>query len=191
MPKLLSNLVHAEIMLLNPLLKRMDLKASRALQDALGNLGAMALSGSVSYEDEPFDAFDAAWAIPSDPAPGKAILYLFGGAYVSGGLTYAKRFGGVLADATRRKVLCAGYRLAPENPYPDALNDALAAYRRLLENYDPSGIVFVGESSGGGLCYCLCMKLKELGLPVTVQAEAFNIDGLTDAIVAAVRAGAA
>jgi acetyl esterase/lipase len=165
MPKLVSSLVHAEIKLLNPLLKRIDLKAFRAVQEALGNLGAIALTGSVTYEEEPFDEFDAAWAIPKDPAPGKAILYLYGGAYTSGGLTYSKRFGGVLADVTGRRVLCVGYRVAPEHPYPTALHDALTAYRRLLISYKPEDIAFAGESAGGGLCFCLCLKLKEQGLP--------------------------
>lgn len=174
MPKLVSNLVHAEIKLINPLLKRMDLKASRAVQEALGNLGAMALTGSVTYEAEPFEEFDAAWVTPKDPVPGKAILYLYGGAYTSGGLTYSKRFGGVLADTTAQKVLCAGYRVAPEHPYPAALHDALAAYRRMLGSYRPEDISFAGESAGGGLCYCLCLKLKELGLPQPARVVAIS-----------------
>ncbi len=165
MPKLVSSLVHAQIMLLNPLLKRMDLKAARMLQDALGVLGATALAGGVSYVDEPFEEFDAAWAVPKGAEEDKAILYLHGGAYTAGCLSYAKGFGGVLAETTDRKVLCVGYRLAPEFPYPAALDDALTAYRRMLETYAPDDILLAGESAGGGLCYCLCLKLKELGLP--------------------------
>ena len=174
MPKLVSSFVHAEIKLLNPLLKRMDLKAFRAVQEALGNLGAIALTGSVTYEEEAFDEFEAAWATPKDPAPGKAILYLYGGAYTSGGLTYSKRFGGVLADVTGRRVLCVGYRVAPEYPYPTALCDALTAYRRLLETFKPEDIAFAGESAGGGLSFCLCLKLKELGLPQPARVVALS-----------------
>jgi epsilon-lactone hydrolase len=165
MPKLVSSLVHAQIMLLNPLLKHMDLKIMRKLQDALGVLGATTLAGEIDYLDEPFEAFDAAWAVPKDTASDKAILYLHGGAYTAGCLSYAKGFGGVLAEQTQLKVLCVGYRLAPEYPYPAALNDALDAYQRMLETYAPEDILLVGESAGGGLCYCLCLKLKALGLP--------------------------
>ncbi len=166
MPRLVSNLVHGQLMLLNPLLKRLDLKTMRKLQDALGLLGTTALAGSVSFEDEPFDEFDAAWAVPKDLRSEKAVLYLHGGAYTAGCLSYAKGFGGVLAEETGRRVLCAGYRLAPEYPYPTALEDALCAYRRMLESFRGENIFLIGESAGGGLCYCLCLKLKELGLPM-------------------------
>ncbi len=166
MPKLVSSLVHAQIMLLNPLLKRMDLKAMRKLQDALGVLGATALAGGVAFLDEPFDEFDAAWAVPKDVSSDKAILYLHGGAYTAGCLSYARGFGGLLAQETGRKVLCVGYRLAPEFPYPAALNDALEAYKRMLKTYAAKDILLAGESAGGGLCFCLCLKLKALGLPL-------------------------
>jgi len=166
MPKLVSSLVHAQIKLLNPLLRRMDLKAMRKLQDALGVLGATALAAGVAYLDESFDDFDAAWAVPKDAEADKAILYLHGGAYTAGCLAYAKGFGGLLAEETRRKALCVGYRLAPEFPYPTGLLDALEAYRRMLMIYAPRDILLAGESAGGGLCYCLCLKLKELGLPL-------------------------
>jgi acetyl esterase/lipase len=62
-------------------------------------------------------------------------------------------------------VLACIYRLAPEHPFPAALDDALAAYEYLLaEGYDPSDIVFAGESAGGGLCLALAFKLRELGM---------------------------
>jgi monoterpene epsilon-lactone hydrolase len=174
MPRLVSNLVHGQLMLLNPLLKRLDLKTMRKLQDALGLLGATALAGSVTFEDEPFEEFDAAWAVPKELRSEKAILYLHGGAYTAGCLSYAKGFGGVLAEETGRRVLCAGYRLAPEYPYPTALEDALLAYRRMLETLRGEDIILAGESAGGGLCYCLCLKLKELDLPMPERVVALS-----------------
>jgi salicylate hydroxylase len=92
------------------------------------------------------------------------VLYLHGGAYTAGCLAYAKGFGGVLAEETGLSVLCAGYRLAPEHPFPAALEDALAPTAdapAVPAGEDPAG----GESAGGGLCYCLCLRLKALGLP--------------------------
>ena len=63
------------------------------------------------------------------------------------------------------RVLCAAYRLAPENPYPAAVEDALETYRYLLDKgYRPEQIVLCGESAGGGLICALCLKLKELGM---------------------------
>ena len=174
MPKLVSSLVYAQIKLMNPLLKRMDLKAMRKLQDALGVLGATALASGVAFLDEAFDEFDAAWAVPKDAQREKAILYLHGGAYTAGCLSYARGFGGLLAEETGRKVLCVGYRLAPEFPYPTALNDALEAYRRMLKTYAAKDILLAGESAGGGLCFCLCLKLKALGLPLPEKIVAMS-----------------
>ena len=174
MPKLVSTLVRAQIALLKPVIERMNLKSLRKLQDALGKLGTKALVANVCYIDEFFEEFEAAWARPTEPVPGKAILYLHGGAYTAGTLSYAKGFGGMLAEQTRREVLCVGYRLAPEYPHPAALEDALEAYRRMLERFCPEDIAFVGESAGGGLCYCLCLKLKELGTPLPGRIVALS-----------------
>lgn len=164
MAHFLSNLLRAQIALLNPLLGRMDIHKQRKLQDALGTLGAKALAGDVSYQDVTDLLCDAAWAEPKSPLPGKAILYLHGGAYTAGSLAYAKGFGGLLADKTGCRVFCLGYRLAPEHPFPAATDDALSAYRKLLETYAPEEITLVGESAGGGLCFSLCLLIKKAGL---------------------------
>ncbi len=150
--------------MLNPFIRRMDLGAQRKLQDALGELGAMALAKNVHFEQIP--ELNAVWAYNKSIEPDKAILYLHGGAYTAGSLSYAKGFGGVLAEQTHYSTLVLGYRLAPENPWPAALEDALAAYRHMLERYRAQDIAFVGESAGGGLCFSLALRCKELHLPM-------------------------
>ncbi len=162
--KLISRLVRAEIALLNPLLRRMDLKTQRKLQDALGNLGAKTMAKDVHFEAEP--DLNAEWAHHHFSESNEAILYLHGGAYTAGSLTYARAFGGVLTEHMGYSTLILGYRLAPENPWPAALEDALQAYKRMLEKYPPQNIAFVGESAGGGLCWCLALKCRELKLPM-------------------------
>ncbi|MEG0145377.1 MAG: alpha/beta hydrolase [Clostridia bacterium] len=174
MPKLVSNLMRAQIALLNPLLKRMDLSTMRKLQDMLGGLGARVVTDAVSFEDAPFDVFDAVWAIPKAAVAGKAILYLHGGSYTAGSLAYCKGFGGLLAEQTGYATLCVAYRLAPEHPFPAALDDALGAYRFLLESRQPGDIALVGESAGGGLCYCLALQLREMGLALPVCIVALS-----------------
>lgn len=174
MARFVSNLMRAQIALLNPLIKRMDINALRKLQDALGTLGAKALAGEVTYLAEPTLPFQGAWAQPCASAPNKAILYLHGGSYTAGSLAYAKGFGGVLANKTGYRVFCLGYRLAPEHPHPAALEDALGAYRYLLKAHAPEDITLVGESAGGGLCFCLCLKLKEAGLPQPARVVALS-----------------
>ena len=74
-------------------------------------------------------------------------------------------FAAALASECGVRVFCPAYRLAPEHPYPAALDDALESYQYLLQKgYEPGQIMLAGESAGGGLIYCLCLKLKELGM---------------------------
>ncbi len=174
MPSMMSLVIRSQITLLNPLITKMDMGVQRKLQDALGALGSKALEGSVTYEDAAFERFGGAYATPKACAPGHAILYLHGGAYTAGSLAYARGFGGVLAQATHLRTLCVGYRLAPENPFPAALEDALDAYFLLLYHYEPENVYLVGESAGGGLCYALALKLKALGAPMPGKIVALS-----------------
>ena len=90
------------------------------------------------------------------------VLYLHGGGYTCGSLDYAKGFAATLASECGVRVFCGAYRLAPENPYPAALEDALTAYDYLLKKgYAPQQILLCGESAGGGLICALCLKLKQ------------------------------
>ncbi|MHC1786912.1 MAG: alpha/beta hydrolase [Christensenellales bacterium] len=165
MPSLLATILRSQIKLLSPLIGSASLEQVRKAQDALSRLGERAVRGSVVFHNLPFPYFDASWAIPLQGRVRQAILYLHGGGYTAGTLPYAKVFGGLLAQMTGRAVLCVGYRLAPEDPYPAALQDALSAYQRMLTRYAPQDIALAGESAGGGLCFCLALKLKQLGLP--------------------------
>ena len=165
MPKLFSTLLRAQIHLIKPLLKGLDLQKQRKTQDRLGRLGAKVLKGKVEYVCEAFPFFQADWAIPQNGCENGAILYLHGGSYTAGCLEYARGFGGIIAETTKRKTLCIGYRLAPEYPYPAALDDAYAAYNRIIQKYPANNITIIGESAGGGLALALALRLKEEGIP--------------------------
>lgn len=165
MPSLVSAFVRSQIGLINPLLKSLNLEQYRKLQDSIATVGKRPLSFFVHYKPVSFPCFDAAWAIPLKGRVNRAALYLHGGAYTAGTLPYAKRYGGEIAKLTGRATLCVGYRLAPEHPFPAALDDALAAYEHMLQRYSPEQVAFVGESAGGGLCYALSLLLKQKELP--------------------------
>lgn len=165
MPSLISTIVRSQIRLLSPLITSATLEQTRVAQDALSRFSARAVRGSVRFKKLAYPYFDAAWAIPMQGNVRQAIVYLHGGAYTAGGLPYAKAFGGLLAQMTGRATLCVGYRLAPEDSFPAALDDALYSYQQALRRFAPEDIALVGESAGGGLCYCLALKLKSLGLP--------------------------
>ncbi|MEG1560501.1 MAG: alpha/beta hydrolase [Clostridia bacterium] len=166
MPSKISMFLRAQIRLAKPFLRNLDIEADRRGQDRLGELGTKAMEDKVSFLPASFPLFEAEWAIPLDPKPDSCILYLHGGGYTAGSLVYARAFGSTLADAMERKTLCIGYRLAPENPFPAALDDALTAYKYILETYSPDKISLVGESAGGGLCFCLALHIKKQGLPL-------------------------
>lgn len=139
------------------------LENARAVQDELGRILA---DGRATFSDIPLEGLAACFALPPEEAGQGVILYLHGVDYTTGSLDYAKGIGSLLSIGTGRKTMCPAYRLAPEHPYPAALEDALRAYRFLLgQGYDPGHILLCGESAGGGLCFALCLRLRELGLP--------------------------
>jgi monoterpene epsilon-lactone hydrolase len=176
LPSPVSVLVREEIRLLKPFIGRMSIPRARALQETLGGMGAKSVAGRVAFEPVEVEGCEACFALPCDePDSRRVILYLHGGAYVAGNLAYARGFAGILADHTRRRVLAVAYRLAPEHPFPAALDDAVAAYRHLLRSgCEPQHISFAGESAGGGLIFCLGQKIQELGLPLPAAMVAIS-----------------
>lgn len=103
--------------------------------------------------------------------PGHVILGLHGGAYVHGSTTTHLGAMARLMEAARAEVLSVDYRLAPEHPYPACLDDALAAYRHLLEvETNPSRIAIGGSSSGGALTLALLQRIAGAGLPMPACA---------------------
>jgi monoterpene epsilon-lactone hydrolase len=103
------------------------------------------------------------------------IFYLHGGGYVSGSSAFYRDFIWRIADASAAGVLCVNYRLAPEYPFPAALDDAVNAYRWLLANgAAPERTSLMGDSAGGGLVFATLLRLKEQGLPMPAAAVALS-----------------
>jgi epsilon-lactone hydrolase len=107
--------------------------------------------------------------------PSAVLLYFHGGAYALGSAADSV---GLAADVARRtgaRAISVDYRLAPEHPFPAGIEDALAAYRALLDEGTPSDrIGFVGESAGGGVVAATLVALKEAGLPQPSSAVVFS-----------------
>ena len=104
---------------------------------------------------------------------GRHVLYLHGGGYCLGSPANYRHFSWRIADAARAPVLTIDYRLAPEYPFPGALEDAVKAYRWLLDR-GAQEIVVMGESAGGGLTLALLMKLHDDRLPLPHAAVAIS-----------------
>jgi acetyl esterase/lipase len=103
----------------------------------------------------------AVWFRPRDPKPG-VVLFLHGGSYIFGSVeTSHIEMVASLAERTGREVVGIEYRLAPEHPYPAALEDALAAFDALVASgTDPAQIVLAGDSAGGNLALSLQLALR-------------------------------
>ncbi|MYE12012.1 MAG: alpha/beta hydrolase [Gammaproteobacteria bacterium] len=132
-----------------------------------GFVGVFPVPEGVRVDPADCDGVPAEWLSPAEAAADRAILYMHGGCYISGSPGVVREFCGRLANASRTRILSIDYRLAPEHPFPAALEDALTCYRWLLEQgHDPTRIAVAGESAGGGLTLALLMQCRDLSLPM-------------------------
>jgi monoterpene epsilon-lactone hydrolase len=107
------------------------------------------------------------WVYATGFDPERVILYLHGGGYISGSPQTYRMLIAQIARAADARVLAPDYRLAPEHPYPAALEDVQTAYFWLLEQgVAPENIVVAGDSAGGGLTIALMLTLRETGAPL-------------------------
>ena len=162
--ELSAKLVRSQLNFFKPFVAGCSLEVTRKGQDKLGELMSALHKREVLIRDHDFERFQGAWVMPKDERRSGVVLYLHGVGFTCGSLDYAKGFAATLASECGVRVFCAAYRLAPENPYPAAVEDALTAFDYLLKKgYAPHQILLCGESAGGGLIYALSLKLKQLG----------------------------
>ena len=130
--QLSANTVREQLAHMKPMLENCSLETTRKGQNAIGELMRATRHAQVRVKSHDFEEFRGAWVLPKDLRRDGVVLYLHGGGYTCGGLDYALGFGSVLADECGAQVFCAAYRLAPEYPFPAALEDAATAYDYLL-----------------------------------------------------------
>jgi acetyl esterase/lipase len=107
--------------------------------------------------------------------PQRTVLYLHGGGYFFCGLDTHRPVCSYLARAADAQVLSVDYRLAPEHPFPAAVDDALAWYRRLLDDgIRPEQLTIAGDSAGGGLALATLLAARDAGLPMPASALLFS-----------------
>lgn len=140
-----------------------DLARQRKGQEVLGRL----MSPPIGFSWEPFrlGEMPMAWVRPERGHDrSKVILYCHGGGYTSGNLGYARVLAAKMSSATGCEVLAFQYRLAPEFPYPAALEDALEAWEYLMhQGWGAKDIILAGDSAGGNLALELALSLKKEG----------------------------
>jgi len=130
----------------------------RVMKMPLGVLSEEACIGGLQGE----------WHRPANAEKSSILMYLHGGAYVLGSFRTHRSLGASLARASGFSTFVANYRLAPEDPFPAAVDDAVSAYMALKDEFPKASIAIAGDSAGGGLSLALAISLKERGLPAPV-----------------------
>jgi acetyl esterase/lipase len=134
----------------------------------LDKLGAMfKLPKGIKPVKELAGGVPAEWLVPPGVSNGRVLLYLHGGSYVSGSCNSHRSVAANIAIASKARALTLDYRLAPEHPHPAAVEDAVAAYKWLINNkVDPRHLAIAGDSAGGGLAIALLVSLRDAKIPL-------------------------
>lgn len=113
----------------------------------------------------------ALWVSAPGADASRIMLYLHGGAYTVGSASLYRDLAWRLSRAARARLLVIDYRLAPEHPFPAALEDAVSAWRWLLElGMKPTEAIIAGDSAGGGLALATLLALRDSGEPLPATA---------------------
>ena len=140
---------------------------------------------------DPVDAggVPAEWVSTPGAEADRAVLYLHGGGYVVGSPASHRELAGRLSAASGARLLVIDYRLAPEHPFPAAVDDGTAAYRWLLgQGVDPSRTAVCGDSAGGGLAVAALVALRDAGDPMPAAGVCLSpwvdLEGLGESMTA-------
>lgn len=129
----------------------------------------------ITVKEQSIEGIKSEWLIPAGANSEKLIMYVHGGGYVSGSCSDHRGFVSKFARFTSVTNIVFEYRLAPEHPFPAALDDSVKVYKWLLaEGYKPENIIIAGESAGGGLCLATLLALKESKIPMPAAAVAIS-----------------
>lgn len=143
------------------------------VEDGAGRFGKLPTDIKVIPVD--IDNLHAEWILPNQSIKDKIILYFHGGGYVSGTCHSHRAITTKFVKGSGIGALLFEYRLAPEHPYPAAVEDSLSAYGWLLDQgIKPSSIVFIGDSAGGGLCLATLLALRDKGMLLPAAAVAYS-----------------
>ncbi len=151
----------------------LPLPERRAAMEA--GAASMPLPPNTAFEDVDAAGVPCEWVRADEATEQGTLVYLHGGAYVACSPRTHRRLTAALSHATGMRVLVPDFRLAPENPFPAAVEDAVAVYCWLLEGgAAPEQLAIVGDSAGGGLAIALLVAARDAGLPMPASAVAIS-----------------
>jgi acetyl esterase/lipase len=143
----------------------------RVIGEVMGELGGKRLA-DVQEREASVAGLPGAWLLPDghDEARGPVIVYLHGGSYIYGCLASHRELVMRIAKASGARVFFPIYRLAPEHPFPAAIDDAVAVVRAILDVVGPARVVLAGDSAGGGLAVATLLRLRDVRAPLPAAA---------------------
>jgi len=143
----------------------LSVEERRARMEEMGD--RFPVPAAATVEAVQFAGCPAEWVYDPAADEGRVMLYVHGGGYVQGSLNTHRNMVYEIARAMGGRVLNLDYRLAPEHPFPAAVDDTVQAWRELLDSgVDPAKASFGGDSAGGGLVVAALMQARDLGLPL-------------------------
>ncbi len=133
------------------------------------------LPEGISIKQEVIHTIISEWIIPENALEKKLIFYVHGGGYVSGSCNDHRNLVSKIARSAGINTLLFEYGLAPEHPFPAAINDSVNIYSAVLEKgYKAENMVMMGESAGGGLCLATLLALRDKNIPLPKAAVAIS-----------------
>jgi monoterpene epsilon-lactone hydrolase len=152
------------------IIKQVDAKAADAhsIRRRFHAVAKLLISAfGVQVSPDKINGLPVEWLTPKNAPEDKLILYLHGGGYIMGGCSTHRQIVSHIARAAGFRAVVPEYRLAPEHPFPAAIDDAVAVYRSLISTgLTPDDIILVGDSAGGGLAMALLLSLRDAGDPL-------------------------
>ena len=159
------------------LMENDDIQKQRTVQNQLGNI--LVNNKNYKFTPQKVNDMDAEWTdyVPKENIAdnNKIIFYCHGGGYMTGSCLYARELTTKLARHTGLRVFCFDYRLAPEFPYPAAVEDAFSAWNYILSSgYDAKDLIVAGDSAGGNLALVLTLILQERNMELPKSLVLFS-----------------
>jgi len=150
-------------------IKPHNLKAHREKLEKMSKL--VPRPKKISFRQETLDGFTAEWMIPENARHDRVLYYLHGGGYAICSVNTHRSLIVSIAKKANASAFAINYRLAPEHPFPAAVDDAVKGYLFLLQNgFSPGKIFIAGDSAGGGLSIAALIRLRDSGFPLPAAA---------------------
>ncbi|MBS1571058.1 MAG: alpha/beta hydrolase fold domain-containing protein [Bacteroidetes bacterium] len=154
------------------------IEENRAFYDSIGNIYPVA--EGVAISEETINNIACYWFVPENYKPNELVIYIHGGGYCIGSIRSHKAMVSHFAKGLGRTILFMEYALAPENPFPNGLNDVMSIYDWAIQKFPNHNLYLMGDSAGGGLCIGASFQISKRNLKtpkaVALISPSYNLE---------------